>query len=149
MTPLFRPEEYGGAKDALEALNDPLVVVSVLREFEVVKHLSRTGKTHHATLLENGEGSNPNGDEAVLTKRQSVLRMGDDFEGEIPVAPGVSELICGRSPERNSTKDEWARMVGEFLFAVFAFLAHKADGIELFDFTLRQTDATEVRTEAS
>jgi len=31
-------------------------------------------------------------------------------------------------------------VVGEFLFAVTAFLAHEADGIELFDSMLRQPE---------
>ena len=31
-------------------------------------------------------------------------------------------------------------MVGDFLFAVSALLAHKADGIEFFDLALRETD---------
>jgi hypothetical protein len=67
--------------------------------------------------------------------------MGDDIEGEIPVAPGVSDLVCRRSPQRNATKDERAGVVGEFLFAVSAFLAHEADGIEFFDLALREADS--------
>ena len=66
--------------------------------------------------------------------------MRDDIEGEIPVAPGVSELVCRRSPQRDATEDERAGVVGEFLFAVSAFLAHEADGIEFFDLALRETD---------
>ena len=66
--------------------------------------------------------------------------MRDDIEGEMPVAPGMSDLVCGRSPQRDATKDERAGVVGEFLFAVSAFLAHEADGIEFFDLALRQTD---------
>jgi len=46
----------------------------------------------------------------------------------------------GRSPQRDATKDERASVVGEFLFAVTAFLAHEADGIEFFDLALRETD---------
>jgi len=46
----------------------------------------------------------------------------------------------GRSPQRDATKDERASVVGEFLFAVTAFLAHEADGIELFDSMLRQPE---------
>ena len=67
--------------------------------------------------------------------------MRDDIEGEIPVAPGVSELVCRRSPQRDATKDERAGVVGEFLFAVSAFLTHEADGIEFFDLALRETDS--------
>ena len=86
------------------------------------------------------KGRNPNWDEAVLAKGQPEPRMRDDVEREIPDAPGVGNLVCGRSPQRNATKDERASVVGEFLFAVSAFLAHEADGIELFDSLLRQTE---------
>jgi hypothetical protein len=71
--------------------------------------------------------------------------MGDDIEGEIPVAPGVSDLVCRRSPQRDATKDERASMVGEFLFAVSTFLAHQANGIELFDLALGETDRGQYR----
>ena len=66
--------------------------------------------------------------------------MPDDIEGELSIASGMCELGYGRSPQGNATKDERAGVVGEFLFAVFAFLAHEADGIEFFDLALRETD---------
>ena len=75
-----------------------------------------------------------------MAKRQSVPRMRDDVEGEIPVAPGMSNLVRGRSPERNATKDERARMVGEFLLAASAFVAHEADGIKFLDGTIGETN---------
>ena len=137
---LFRAEKDGGAKDALKALNDPVVVVSVLGQFEVVEHLRGTGKPDQPTLLENREGRDPNGDEAVLAKRQTEPRVPDDIEGELAVAPGMGELVYRGSPQRNATEDERASVVGEFLLAVSALLAHQADGIELFDFALRETD---------
>jgi hypothetical protein len=51
---LFSAEENGGAKDALKALNDPPVVVSVLGELEIVEELRRTRKTDRTAFLTNG-----------------------------------------------------------------------------------------------
>ena len=65
---LFSPKENGSAKNALKPLNDPLVVVSVLGEFEVVEQRIGTGKTDESDPLQNRKGCNPNGDEAVLAK---------------------------------------------------------------------------------
>ena len=50
--------------------------------------------------------------------------MPDDLEGEIPVAPSMSDVVRGRSAERNATKDERASVVGKFLPAVSALLTH-------------------------
>ena len=58
---LFRAKEDGGAKDALESLNDPVVMISILRKVEVVEHLRRTPKADDAAFLENGQGGDPDG----------------------------------------------------------------------------------------
>ena len=58
---LFSPKENSGAKYALKAVNDPLVMVSVLGEFEVVEQRGGTGKTDDSAPLQNGKGCNPNG----------------------------------------------------------------------------------------
>jgi hypothetical protein len=138
---LFRAEKDGGAKDALEALNDPVVVIPVFGQFEKVEHLRGTGKPDQPALLEHREGGNPNRDEAVLAKGQTEPRMPDDVEGELAIASGMHELGYWRPPQRNATKDERASVVGNFLPAISALLTHQADRVELFDFALRKTDS--------
>ena len=64
---LFGAEEDSGAKYALESLNDSVVMVSILRKIEVVEHLRRTPKADDAAFLEDGQGRDPDGDEAILT----------------------------------------------------------------------------------
>jgi len=87
---LFGAEEDGGAEDALESLNDSVVMISILWKIEVVEHLRRTLKADDAAFLENGQGRDPDGDEAVLAKRQSIPRMPDDIKSKLAIAPGVS-----------------------------------------------------------
>lgn len=87
---LFGAEEDGGAKDALESLNDSVVMVSILRKIKVVEHLRRAPKADDAAFLENGQGRDPDGDEAILAKRQSIPRMPDDIKSTFAVASGVS-----------------------------------------------------------
>ena len=67
--------------------------------------------------------------------------MPDDIEGELSIAPGMCELRYRGAPQRNTTKDEGASMVGEFLLAVSALLAHQADRVELFNLAFRKSDS--------
>ena len=86
---VFGAEEDGGAKDALESLNDSVVMISILRKIEVVEHLRRAPKADNAAFLENGQGGDPDGNQAILAKRQSIPRVPDDIKGKLAVASGV------------------------------------------------------------
>ena len=66
--------------------------------------------------------------------------MPDDVEGELSIAPGMCELAYWGAPQGNATKDERASLVGEFLLAVSALVAHQADRVELFDLAFGNTD---------
>ena len=71
-------------------VNDSVVMISILRKIEVVEHLRRAPKTDDSAFLENGQGRDPDGDEAVLAKRQSAPRMPDDIKSKFAIASGVS-----------------------------------------------------------
>ena len=79
-------------------------------------------------------------DEAVLAKSQPVAQVAGDIKGKLTVASRMGELVCRRSPQRNATEDERAAMVGEFLLAVSAFLAHQANGIQLLELLFGDAD---------
>ena len=134
---LLRPKEDGGAKDALKTLNDSVVVVSVLRQFEVVEHLGRTGKADHTTLLENGQGRNPNGDEAILAEGQTKTWMGDDLQKELAVLPTMNQLPCRRAAQGESAEHKWASMLCQLLLPVRSLVADKLDCLELLEPKLR------------
>jgi hypothetical protein len=52
----------------------------------------------------------------------------------------MCELGYRGSAQRNATKDERTSVVGEFLLAISALLAHQADGVELFSLAFREAD---------
>ena len=51
-------------------------------------------KSHDAALLVNGEGGNPDGDEAILTVGQSIIRVSDDVKEKFAIASAM-DLLCG------------------------------------------------------
>ena len=74
---LFGPEEDGGGKKALEALNQASVIAAVLGKAEELEDLSGAFKMHRTALLPQGKGSHPDGDEAVLAEGQAEVGMAD------------------------------------------------------------------------
>jgi hypothetical protein len=72
---IFGSEENGRGKDALKALHDPAVMTAILGQAEEIKHLGRTVEVDGAAPLFYRQGGNPNGDEAILTKRDGRFIM--------------------------------------------------------------------------
>jgi len=128
---VFGAEEDGGGKDPLESLHDAAVVTAVLGQAEEIQELSRALEADGTGLLLHGEGGDPDGNEAVLTKRKTEARVTGDIEEELAIASGVSELVFWWAAQGDTTKDERSGMVGEFLRAVLSRLADQADGFEL------------------
>ena len=91
--------------------------------------MNRTG------LLFHGEGSDPDGNQAVLAVRQTEPGMSSDFEREAAVAPSVNELAARRSAQWNAAEDEGPGIEAEILPAELALLAIEVDGFELLEAT--------------
>lgn len=101
------PEKDRGGKDSLETLDHSLVIPSVGREMEEAQHLGAMRKLHRAALLLYRQCRDPDGNEAILTEGQSVVRMGDNVKEEIAIAPAMDELGGRRSPEREPAENKW------------------------------------------
>ena len=70
-----------------------MVVTTIRGKLEEVEHLGSSFKLHCATLLPQCQGCNPDGNQAILAKRQSVPRMADDLEKEFSAMPtGFSDF---------------------------------------------------------
>jgi hypothetical protein len=67
--------------------------------------------------------------------------MPDDIEGKLAVAARVGELVRWGSPQGNAAEDEGTGMVRELLLPISAFLAHQANGLELFEPLLRDAES--------
>ena len=91
--------------------------------------MDRTG------LLFHGEGSDPDGNQAVLAVRQTEPGMSRDFEREAPVVPSVNELAARRPAQGNAAEDEGSGIEAQILPAERALLANEVDGFELFEAT--------------
>jgi hypothetical protein len=111
-----------------------------LLEIEVVEYLKRASKMNHTASLKHGERGDLNGNETVLAKGQAETRVPDDIESKFAIAPGVSQLMRWGSPQGNAAEDEESGVVGDLLLAIPAFLVHEANGIELFDLLLSETE---------
>jgi hypothetical protein len=72
---IFGSEENGRGKDALKALHDPAVMTAILGQAEEIKHLGRTVEVDGAAPLLYRQGGNPNGDQAILPKRDGRFIM--------------------------------------------------------------------------
>lgn len=68
-------EEYRGTKHTLECGNQSPILRTALLHPEDVEHLGGTAECDCLFPLPHGEGSEKNGDQAVLTPRNSVGRM--------------------------------------------------------------------------
>ena len=66
---IFRSEKDGGRKDALKALRYTPVVAAILGKPEEIQNLGCTTEADCPALLTQGESSNPDGNQAVLTER--------------------------------------------------------------------------------
>src|ERR1039458_1618784 len=103
---LFCAEENRGGKDSLESLDHAAVMGAVLGQAEEFKDLGGRFKVDRTGLLFHGEGSDPDGNQAVLAVRQTEPGVSSDFEREAAVAPSVNELAARRSAQWNAAEDE-------------------------------------------
>lgn len=124
---LFSSEKDCRAEDSLEAGDKAPIVRAVFWKAKKIEHLGGGMEMNLAGLLAQGELGHPNRNEAILTEGQPVVRMGDDVNEEIAVAPAMDELRGRRSPEREPAEDERPSIKGEFLTPARPLLADEAD----------------------
>jgi hypothetical protein len=91
-------------------------------------------------LLFHGEGSDPDGNQAVLAVRQPESGMSRDFEREAAVTPCVNELAARRPAQGNAAEDEGPGIETQVLPAELALLADEMDSFELLEAAPRDFD---------
>ena len=92
-------EENRSAEDALEAFDHAPIMATVFREMKELEDFCGGLKSHHAALLPDSQGGDPNGNEPVLAVGQSKIRVSDDVKGEFAVSPAM-DLLCGGWPTK-------------------------------------------------
>jgi len=128
---LFCAEEDRRGKDSLESLDHAAIVGAVLGQAEEFKDLGGRFKVDGTGLLFHREGSDPDGNQAVLAVRQTEPRMSRDFEREAAVTPSVNELAARRPAQGNAAEDEGAGVETQVLPAELALLANEVNGFQL------------------
>jgi hypothetical protein len=129
----FAAKEDCGGEHTLEPLDHAAIMGAVLRQAKELQDLGRAPKANRAALLEDSEGGDPDGNQAVLAVRQTEARVGSDFEREPAVVPRVDELAAGGSAQRNTAEYEGPGVVAKLLPAGIALLADELDGFELLE----------------
>ena len=126
-------EENRRAKDAFEAFDHAPIVATVFREMKELEDFCGGLKSHHAALLPDSQGGDPNGNEPVLAVGQSKIRMRDNVKEVLAVTPTMDLLGGGWPAKRQTAEDKRTSVESKFLLAVLSLLADKADRVELLD----------------
>jgi len=115
-------------------------VGAVLGQAEEFKDLGGRFKVDGTGLLFHREGSDPDGNQAVLAVRQTEPRMSRDFEREAAVTPCVNELAARRPAQGDAAEDEGPGIEAQVLPAELALLADEMDSFELLEAAARDSD---------
>jgi len=140
---LFCAEENRGGKDSLESLDHAAIMGAVLGQPKEFQDLGGRCKVDRTGFLFHGEGSDPDGNQAVLAVRQTEPRVSSDFEREPAVTPSVNELAAGRPPQRNAAENEGPGIKAQVLSAELALLADEMDGLEFLESPLAEANLWE------
>jgi hypothetical protein len=130
---VLRAKEDGRGEDPLKALYDAPVIATVLGESEELQHLRSAIEMDRTASLPKCQSCHPNGNEAVLTKRQPKLRVGNDLKEETPVTTFVKHLGPGDRAERESAQDKGSGIECEFLLLLLTLFANELDKVKLLE----------------
>jgi hypothetical protein len=147
--PLFCAEGNRGGKDSLESLDHAAIVGAVLGQAKEFKDLGGRFEVDRTGLLFHREGSNPDGNQAVLAVRQAESGMSRDFEREAAVTSSVNELAAVRPAQGNAAEAEEPGIETQVLPAGLALLADEVDGFELPEAAASDPDGRQRVSDAS
>src|SRR5262249_38738669 len=78
-------EEDGTGKDTAESIGQTAVMRTILRQSPFVQNLAGAAELDRPALSANGLSGNPERDQPILSERQAVIWMADNFEEEAAV----------------------------------------------------------------
>ena len=107
---------------------------SILRQVEEIKNLCSTRKMDCTVFLLDRKRGDPDGNEAVLTKGQTEVRMCSDLEEVPSVVPGICKLTSGWAAKRNAAKAKGASIECKLLLVQFALFTDKGDASKRLSF---------------
>ena len=98
----------GGAEDPLKGSHQVPILGTSLLQAERIEHLGGASEGDLLPLLANGEGSQENRDQSILSPREAVVGMSRHLEEEMSVSPLMEKFPRPRSLDRQATQDEWS-----------------------------------------
>jgi hypothetical protein len=93
---VFGSEENGAGKDPFEASDKAPVVGTIRRESEFAKDFCARRKRNLSRLLPHRSRRDPQWNQSILAKGESVLWVAADLKDEVPVPPSVNKRSCRR-----------------------------------------------------
>jgi hypothetical protein len=116
---------------------------------EATQHLDSGFETDGLALLPDCQRSEKDGDNAILSERNSVLGVAANLEHEMPVAPLIQQLAAPQAAHWKSAEHEWARRGAEALRTLCSLEPDQFDTVGLVEPVLRDAQLGMSSTGAS
>ena len=130
------PEVDRTCEDAFEAVDQTPVMRAVARQVELLKYLGSGLEENRPTFLPNSQRGNPDRNQPVLSKGQSVVRVGDDVQLE-PAVPTAMLKCSGRRPSDGETaENEGPCVERQGLLISITILSDQLNGLDPFSLPL-------------
>jgi hypothetical protein len=107
---------------------------------ERIEHFRTAPETDGLALLPDSKRCKKNGYDAVLAKREAVVRMSSDLQKKMSIATLEQKLARRRSANRQTTQNEWPRTKSEILLPLFPPQMDQLDSIELPEYLFRDLE---------
>jgi len=140
-------KEHGGAKNSLKTFDEAAISLAVFEQAEKVEDVGCGSEMDDPAALANGQGGHPDGNEAVLTERQSKLGMAKHLKEEFSISSGVKQLISRKPAEGKSAKDKGTSVEGEFLPSLVALFSDEVDRLKFPEAVFSDVDLRKERVD--
>jgi hypothetical protein len=102
-------EEDRCTEDSFEGGNETSVLGPPFLHTEGLQHLGCAPKADCLTLLPHRQSGQKNGDDTILSKRYSELRMAGDLKDEVSIPALIWQLPLRQRPQRQTTQNKRPR----------------------------------------
>jgi len=106
-------EKHSCTEDPFKGRYDAAIPLTTLAHPKRIQHLGGRSKTDHLALLSDRQGGKKDENQPVLPKRKPKLWMAGNLQMKIAIPAVEEELVFGRPPDRQPTKDERSRCKGQ------------------------------------
>src|SRR5207237_356880 len=127
----IRSKKNRRTKDSLKCRNEAAILRAALLHSEDVQHFSGTAECDGLLLLSHGECGKEDGNEAILSPRNSVRRVPGHLKKKLAVPTFMQERAFRRAFNRQSAQNKRPRREAEILVHVVALEPNQLNGFGL------------------